>query len=317
MYYEVYVDILFLENLWMDAELLVLTAKLFRKPLHAGRILAAAIAGSLGACLLTIGSEWISRAGCFLGSLFLAVLMTAIAFGREKHFRLTVAGLYLECFLMGGFLRYADQFYRLNGMVFLMAGSVAGVVLSGLETLILEKKKDESELPSKIYLFQGLPKQDKMELIVQKAVELGVYQVIPVATKRAVVKLDAKKAKKKVERWQQIAVSAAKQAGRGIIPAVGEVRTYAQALKYAEELDVVLIPYELAEGMEETKQIIAEIRPGQSVGIFIGPEGGFEKEEVEQAVKAGAEPLTLGKRILRTETAGLTMLSVLMFHLEG
>ena len=173
---------------------------------------------------------------------------------------------------------------------------------------ILEKKKDESELPSKIYLFQGLPKQDKMELIVQKAVELGVYQVIPV---------DAKKAKKKVERWQQIAVSAAKQAGRGIIPAVGEVCTYAQALKYAEELDVVLIPYELAEGMEETKQIIAEIRPGQSVGIFIGPEGGFEKEEVEQAVKAGAEPLTLGKRILRTETAGLTMLSVLMFHLEG
>ena len=147
---------------------------------------------------------------------------------------------------------------------------------------ILEKKKDESELPSKIYLFQGLPKQDKMELIVQKAVELGVYQVIPVATKRAVVKLDAKKAKKKVERWQQIAVSAAKQAGRGIIPAVGEVCTYAQALKYAEELDVVLIPYELAEGMEETKQIIAEIRPGQSVGIFIGPEGGFEKEEVEQ-----------------------------------
>lgn len=146
MYYEVYVDILFLENLWMDAELLVLTAKLFRKPLHAGRILAAAIAGSLGACLLTIGSEWISKAGCFLGSLFLAVLMTAIAFGREKHFRLTVAGLYLECFLMGGFLRYADQFYRLNGMVFLMAGSVAGVVLSGLETLILEKKKEEQRV---------------------------------------------------------------------------------------------------------------------------------------------------------------------------
>ena len=182
---------------------------------------------------------------------------------------------------------------------------------------IVETKASDAELPSKIYLFQGLPKQDKMELIVQKAVELGVYQVIPVATKRAVVKLDAKKAKKKVERWQQIAVSAAKQAGRGIIPAVGEVCTYAQALKYAEELDVVLIPYELAEGMEETKQIIAEIRPGQSVGIFIGPEGGFEKEEVEQAVKAGAEPLTLGKRILRTETAGLTMLSVLMFHLEG
>ena len=182
---------------------------------------------------------------------------------------------------------------------------------------ILEKKQDESELASKIYLFQGLPKQDKMELIVQKSVELGAYQVIPVATKRAVVKLDAKKAKKKVERWQQIAVSAAKQAGRGIIPAVGEVCTYAQALKYAEELDVVLIPYGLAEGMEETKQIIAEIRPGQSVGIFIGPEGGFEEEEVALAMKTGANPVTLGKRILRTETAGLMMLSVLMFHLEG
>lgn len=113
---------------------------------------------------------------------------------------------------------------------------------------ILGKKQDESELASKIYLFQGLPKQDKMELIVQKSVELGAYQVIPVATKRAVVKLDAKKAKKKVERWQQIAVSAAKQAGRGIIPEVGEVCTYAQALKQAEELDVVLIPYELEKG---------------------------------------------------------------------
>ena len=165
---------------------------------------------------------------------------------------------------------------------------------------ILGKKQDESELASKIYLFQGLPKQDKMELIVQKSVELGAYQVIPVATKRAVVKLDAKKAKKKVERWQQIAVSAA-----------------AQALKQAEELDVVLIPYELAKGMEETKQIIAGIRPGQSVGIFIGPEGGFEEEEVALAMKTGANPVTLGKRILRTETAGLTMLSVLMFHLEG
>lgn len=182
---------------------------------------------------------------------------------------------------------------------------------------IVEKSKAETELSSRIYLFQGLPKQDKMELIVQKAVELGAYQVIPVSTKRAVVKLDAKKAGKKVERWQQIAVSAAKQAGRGIVPTVGEVCTYAQALKMAEELDVVLIPYELAEGIEETKKIIAGIRPGQSVGVFIGPEGGFEEEEVKLAMEAGAKPVTLGRRILRTETAGLTTLSLLMFHLEG
>lgn len=182
---------------------------------------------------------------------------------------------------------------------------------------IVEKSKAETELSSRIYLFQGLPKQDKMELIVQKAVELGAYQVIPVSTKRAVVKLDAKKAGKKVERWQQIAVSAAKQAGRGIVPTVGEVCTYAQALKMAEELDVVLIPYELAEGIEETKKIIGGIRPGQSVGVFIGPEGGFEEEEVKLAMEAGAKPVTLGRRILRTETAGLTTLSLLMFHLEG
>ena len=182
---------------------------------------------------------------------------------------------------------------------------------------IVEKSKAETELSSRIYLFQGLPKQDKMELIVQKAVELGAYQVIPVSTKRAVVKLDAKKAGKKVERWQQIAVSAAKQAGRGIVPTVGEVCTYAQALKMAEELDVVLIPYEQAEGIEETKKIIAGIRPGQSVGVFIGPEGGFEEEEVKLAMEAGAKPVTLGRRILRTETAGLTTLSLLMFHLEG
>lgn len=182
---------------------------------------------------------------------------------------------------------------------------------------ITEEKGVDTELSSRLYLFQGLPKQDKMELIVQKAVELGVYQVIPVAVKRCVVKLDAKKAKKKQERWQQIAQSAAKQAGRGYIPQVAEVMSYKEALMYAKELDVVLIPYELAEGMKETKKIISSITPGQSVGIFIGPEGGFEKEEVESAIGEGAKAVTLGKRILRTETAGLTTLSVLMFHLEG
>ncbi len=174
----------------------------------------------------------------------------------------------------------------------------------------------DTELSSHIYLFQGLPKQDKMELIVQKAVELGVYEVVPVATKRAVVKLDEKKALKKVARWQQIAESAAKQAARGYIPRVHELMSYKEALSYAEALDLVLIPYELAEGMKETKEIIEKILPGQSIGIFIGPEGGFEVEEVEDAISMGAKSITLGKRILRTETAGLTTLSVLMFHLE-
>ena len=173
------------------------------------------------------------------------------------------------------------------------------------------------ELSSKIYLFQGLPKGDKMELIVQKAVELGVCEVIPVAMKRSVVKLDQKKAQKKCARWQEIARSAAKQAGRGYIPKVHEVLSYREALAYSEQLDRVLLPYELAEGMKETKKVITSILPGQSVGIYIGPEGGFEKEEVDRALEQGAEAITLGKRILRTETAGLAALAVLMFHLEG
>lgn len=181
---------------------------------------------------------------------------------------------------------------------------------------ILEAGLVDTELPSRIYLFQGLPKQEKMELIVQKAVELGVCQVIPVQTRRCVVKLDAKKAAKKVQRWQQIAESAAKQAGRGYIPAVSEVMTFQEALAFSEALDIRLIPYELADGMEGTRKILDGIRPGQSVGIFIGPEGGFEKEEVSRAVEAGAMPITLGKRILRTETAGIAVLSILMYRLE-
>lgn len=181
---------------------------------------------------------------------------------------------------------------------------------------ILEERKAENELSSKLFLFQGLPKSDKMELIVQKAVELGAWEIIPVATKRAVVKLDEKKAAKKRERWNGISESAAKQAGRNVIPQVKQVMSLKEALRYAADLDALLIPYELAEGMQATKERIRQIQPGQSVGIFIGPEGGFEREEVEFAVEAGAYPVTLGKRILRTETAGMTMLSVLMYHLE-
>ena len=186
-----------------------------------------------------------------------------------------------------------------------------------VKVLIKEVLVSDTELPSKIYLFQGLPKSDKMELIIQKAVELGAYEIIPVATKRAVVKLDDKKAGKKVERWNSIAEGGAKQSGRNVVPKVANVMSFKEALRYAECLDVVLIPYELAEGMEETREIISAIQPGQSIGVFIGPEGGFETSEVEQALAMGAKAVTLGKRILRTETAGLTTLSILMYHLES
>ena len=181
---------------------------------------------------------------------------------------------------------------------------------------ILEEMEADTEPASKLYLFQGLPKSDKMELIVQKAVELGVYQVIPVAMKRSVVRLDDKKAAKKADRWNSIAESAAKQAGRNRIPEVTMPLSYKEALKMAEELDVILLPYELAGGMEATREVIRQIKSGQSVGIFIGPEGGFEPEEVDAAVSMGAKVITLGRRILRTETAGLATLAVLMFELE-
>ena len=181
---------------------------------------------------------------------------------------------------------------------------------------IVEMKVSDAELPSKIYLFQGLPKQEKMELIVQKCVELGIYAVVPVSMKRCVVKLDAKKGAKKVERWNTIAASAAKQSGRGIVPEVTSVKTYKEALEMAKDLDVVLVPYECAEGIDHTKKLIQSIKPGQSVGIFIGPEGGFDPDEIALACEMGGQVITLGKRILRTETAGLALLSVLMFQLE-
>ena len=179
-------------------------------------------------------------------------------------------------------------------------------------------REESRELPMRFYLFQGLPKGEKMEWIIQKAVELGVYQVIPVATKNTVVKLDAKREKAKLERWQAIAESAAKQSGRGRIPQVGKILGFQEALQWAASLDRAWIPYEKEEGMEATRRELAALS-GEvtSVGIFIGPEGGFDEEEIRQAREAGIQPISLGKRILRTETAGLAILSLLMMKAEG
>lgn len=181
---------------------------------------------------------------------------------------------------------------------------------------IVYAQENGLELPSRIYLFQGLPKGDKMEFIIQKAVELGVYEIIPVNTKRCVVKLDSRKEVSKLKRWQAISESAAKQSKRLVIPQVTGVKSFEEAIKFAGQLDIRLIPYELARGMEETREILEGIRPGQSIGIFIGPEGGFEEKEIDMAVNNGILPVTLGKRILRTETAGMTLLAILMYLLE-
>lgn len=178
-------------------------------------------------------------------------------------------------------------------------------------------KEEGVELPSRIYLLQGLPKADKMELIIQKAVELGAYQIVPVAAHRSVVRLDERKAAARVSRWQAIAEAAAKQSRRGVIPRVQQVMGLDQALAHVRDLPVKLIPYELAEDMDRTREVLGKLEPGQDIAVLIGPEGGFEGKEVEAAVAAGAIPITLGRRILRTETAGMTVLSWLMYLLEN
>ncbi len=178
-------------------------------------------------------------------------------------------------------------------------------------------KEDSHELPSKVYLFQGLPKGDKMESIIQKNIELGVYEIIPVDMKRCVVKLDDKKAASKVFRWQGIAEAAAKQSKRGIIPQVKMPMPFKEAVKYAlRECRVCLLPYEMAENMDATRELVSGINPGESIAVFIGPEGGFDESEVEYALGEGFKSITLGKRILRTETAGMALMSVLAYLFE-
>lgn len=181
---------------------------------------------------------------------------------------------------------------------------------------IIEENYQNTELPVKMYLFQGLPKSDKMELIIQKTVELGVYEIIPVEMSRCVVKLDEKKKKSKQSRWQTISESAAKQSKRNFIPEIGDILTYKQALEKAKELDIVLVPYESKNGMADTKEALEQIRKCMSVGIFIGPEGGFDESEIESAVSNGGKVISLGQRILRTETAALTSVAMCMLHVE-
>ena len=179
------------------------------------------------------------------------------------------------------------------------------------------EKMESTELPVEVVLFQGLPKSDKMEWIIQKNTELGVGAIVPVATSRAVVKLDEKKADSKVKRWNGIAEAAAKQSKRTLIPEVRSVLSFKQALAESATFDVKLMPYENAEGMAFTRKCIGEIRPGAKVAVFIGPEGGFSEEEVQGASEMGFLPITLGRRILRTETAGMSVLSMISYALEN
>ena len=181
---------------------------------------------------------------------------------------------------------------------------------------IVEEDYQNTELPVRFYLFQGLPKGDKLELIIQKTVELGAAGIIPVEMSRCVMKLDEKKKKSRLERWQSIAESAAKQSKRNLIPEVESVLTYQQAMKRASEMDLFLVPYENERGMAATREALAKISPGMSVGILIGPEGGFDPREIDMARENGAVIISLGKRILRAETAAVTAVGMGMLHVE-
>ncbi|MBR2704107.1 MAG: 16S rRNA (uracil(1498)-N(3))-methyltransferase [Clostridia bacterium] len=186
--------------------------------------------------------------------------------------------------------------------------------------IITETIASEAESNINLKIFQGIPKSDKMELIIQKSTELGVKEFIPVDMERCVSKISGKDEAKKIDRWQKIAEVAAKQSGRDMIPNVGNVMTVKQVCSTVCELDMLIVPYERAEGYsfkDAVEELKAENKENVSIGIVIGPEGGFESSEIELLKESGAKIVTLGKRILRTETVALAMSSVIMYELGG
>ena len=185
---------------------------------------------------------------------------------------------------------------------------------------IKQKIQKQVESNIEVTIFQGLPKADKMEFIIQKAVELGVYDITPVEMKRCVVKLNEKDKSKKVERWQKISEVAAKQSGRDIIPHINNVINIKNMYELIPKYDIVIVAYENEQNRtlkEQLKQIKEKYKEGKiKIGIVIGPEGGLEENDVEQLENNGAKIVTLGKRILRTETVALNVLSIIMYELE-
>lgn len=227
-------------------------------------------------------------------------------------------------FITGGDFNHIKNVLRMKvGDTFLVSDGTASDLceiesISGdtVTAKIVTENYKNAELPIKIYLFQGLPKSDKMELIIQKAVELGAYEIIPVEMKRCVVRLDDKKKKTKIARWQAISESAAKQSKRSVIPEIHSVMSFRDAVEMASELDLALVPYENERGMLATVDALRKLNSVSSVGIFIGTEGGFERDEILLAEERGIRPISLGERILRTETAAITAMSMCMLASE-
>lgn len=187
---------------------------------------------------------------------------------------------------------------------------------------IKEKIQEKVESNIEVTIFQGLPKADKMEYIIQKSVELGVSNITPVEMKRCVVKLDGKDKIKKIERWQKISEVAAKQCGRDKIPQINNVINIQNICNLISEYDILLVAYE-NEKENTLKEQIEKLKKQNNseskikIGIVIGPEGGLEENDVNKLKENGAQIITLGKRILRTETVALNILSIIMYELEN
>lgn len=180
---------------------------------------------------------------------------------------------------------------------------------------ILEKIESEAEANAYIHIFQGLPKAEKMELIIQKCTELGVKEITPVEMERCIVKLDSKSENKKIERWSKIAEVAAKQSGRDNICKINNVINIKNICNLVQNYDIVLVPYE-KEKEKSLKDILKIIsNKNQKIGIVIGPEGGFEEKEIKMLEQSNGRIITLGKRILRTETVAMVMSSIIMYEL--
>ncbi len=184
---------------------------------------------------------------------------------------------------------------------------------------IIEEVSGEAEGNVILHIYQGLPKADKMELIIQKGTELGVSEFIPVNFKRSIVKISEKDEKKKIDRWQKIAEVAAKQSGRDIIPTIRNIENIKNICNNINEYDIVLVAYELEE-QNYIKNELLKIKNNNTnyrIAIVIGPEGGIDEEEINLLKSAGAKIVSLGKRILRTETVALQVSSIIMYELEN
>ena len=180
---------------------------------------------------------------------------------------------------------------------------------------ILEESKTCLESNVSITIFQGLPKADKMELIIQKCTELGVKEIVPVEMERCVVKLDKKSEVKKIERWQKIAETAAKQSKRNNICKINNIINIKNICNLINEYDILLVPYENEENNSFKESLRTLVNKGTfKIGIVIGPEGGFEEKEIELLKQNGGKIITLGKRILRTETVAIAMTSAIMYE---